>query len=323
MKTSLLVTFLGITAITLYMFATVPSSAVQRDFELFLQHNAVSYNSMSEYDFRLQTFNENVKTIEELKKANPHATFAINKFADRTPEEMKKRMGYTAGMNAKACEQIKIDADVSKAKNFQMYMGQVKDQGQCGSCWAFSAIGAAEGRYNYHLSRPRVEVSFSESQLVDCDTTSAGCNGGLMETAFEFFEDHDMCSASDYPYDPHDRTCHEEDCKQKGIRVSSCSTFRKKNDEIVTALENGPVAVAVDASSWSFYSGGVLTSCGKSLNHGVTLVAYKEADSENDIASVVIRNSWGPNWGEEGHIRLGYEDGVCGWDTDASIPNFE
>lgn len=158
---------------------------------------------------------------------------------------------------------------------------------------------------------------FAEQQLVDCDPNSAGCDGGWMDYAFEYLKTHGFCTESQYPYTALDGTCKDSKCsdgpKDKGHRDIPARNERA----LLMELVNGPVSVAVDASDWSFYSEGIITSCETSLNHGVTLVA------SNFIGKwVKIRNSWGPNWGEQGYIRLAINQDTCGYADAASIPIF-
>lgn len=193
----------------------------------------------------------------------------------------------------------------------------IKDQGQCGSCWAFSATAAFEARSE--LANKHVDTLYAEQELVDCDTQSEGCNGGFMDYAFEYLQSHGFCTESKYPYTARDGTC--------GFAKNGCSAGPEDKsivdipagdeEALLAELMNGPVAVAVDANTWSFYSGGVLSSCGKDLDHGVTLVA-----SNFEEGWVKIRNSWGNSWGESGYIRLKINEDMCGYADVASVPSF-
>ena len=177
----------------------------------------------------------------------------------------------------------------------------VKDQGQCGSCWAFSTTGSLEG-----LSKTEWDnlQSFSESQLVDCSSSygNQGCNGGLMTNSFKFIKDHGIVLESAYPY-----KAVQGACKMAGgdFKISGYVEITNCNDQ-ANALMKGVISVAVDATNWSRYASGVFNSCGTRLNHGVTLVGMSDQFWR-------IKNSWGTTWGEKGFIRLarGNTCGVC------------
>lgn len=155
----------------------------------------------------------------------------------------------------------------------------------------------------------------SEQQLVDCDSKSSGCDGGLMEFAFEYLKSNSFCTESQYPYTGKDGSCQDPKCKGGPSNKDYTSIRSGDENGLLQALASGPVSVAVDATDWPSYKGGVISSCAQALNHGVTLVGY-------DGSGVVsIRNSWGPGWGEGGHIRL-KTGNTCGYAIDASFPNF-
>jgi len=200
----------------------------------------------------------------------------------------------------------------------------VKNQGSCGSCWAFSATGAMEGAY---FMKNTKLPSLSEQQLVDCATKEGnqGCNGGLMDYAFDYAKANKMDTESDYPYKGRDATC-----AAKGTidMVASYEDVTPEDPEaLATALENGPVSVAVDGASlaFQFYFGGIVKHfCGTSLDHGVLLVG---SGKEGDQDYWIIKNSWGASWGEKGYIRVAADmtkksKGVCGEQSQPSQPAF-
>lgn len=176
----------------------------------------------------------------------------------------------------------------------------VKNQGQCGSCWAFSATGVAQSAAKIKGQ----SVSLSEQQLVDCSGSygNHGCNGGWPSSALSYVKDHGLSSESEYPYKGVTGTCHKQGGTFKISSVASASGCTG----LQNAIQGRPVSVTVDASNWSKYSGGVMTSCGTSINHAVLLVGIVSGDWK-------IKNSWGTGWGEHGFIRLGPGStcGVC------------
>jgi C1A family cysteine protease len=185
----------------------------------------------------------------------------------------------------------------------------VKDQQQCGSCWAFSTVGAIEGAYfiNYiYLTQ------FSEQNLVSCDNaahggTDNGCNGGLMDNAFTWIEKNGLCTEEDYPYTSGGGK--SGTCKKTCKPVVTVTGFTDVAGEsgMIPALNKGPVSIGIEAdkSAFQLYKGGVLdnAACGKQLDHGVLAVGYGTDDgSAKDYYKV--KNSWGGSWGEEGYIRM-------------------
>ena len=137
----------------------------------------------------------------------------------------------------------------------------VKNQGQCGSCWAFSATAAFEARYALNNGDKKVSTLFAEQEIVDCDTKSNVCNGGWMDYAFEYLESQGFCTEDQYPYTARDGTCQASKCSSGPTDKAYTDIPAKNEDALLTQLEDGPVSVAVDASTWSFYSGGVMSSC--------------------------------------------------------------
>jgi len=210
----------------------------------------------------------------------------------------------------------------------------VKDQGQCGSCWSFSTTGALEGAY---FLKYGTLASFSEQQLVDCDTLTNGgrdhgCNGGLMDNAFTWIKKNGgLCYEQDYPYlsgtTKTSGTC-KTTCKvNSNSKVQSFVDVKSNSDDaMMTALAQQPVSVAIEADQPAFqlYKSGVFTgTCGTTLDHGVLVVGYGTDDS---LDYYTVKNSWGTTWGLNGYIKLGkgasYNNGAgqCGVLMEASYP---
>jgi len=156
----------------------------------------------------------------------------------------------------------------------------VKDQGNCGSCWSFSATGALEGAYKIKYGSL---VSFSEQNLVSCDTIDSACNGGLMDNAFSWTKTNGgLCTESGYPYTSgttgQKGTCTTTCTKNTGVTPKSFTDVAKNSDSaLMTALAQQPVSIAIQANQPAFqsYKSGVLTgTCGTNLDHGVLAVGY-------------------------------------------------
>ena len=211
----------------------------------------------------------------------------------------------------------------------------VKNQGQCGSCWSFSATGALEGAVHKATG---LLTSFSEQQLVDCSKTVAygnmGCNGGLMDNAFYYVMDSGLCSESDYSYTAKEGTCVASSCKSAVPSFSSLKCFdvpANNQAALKEAVSISPVSIAIEADKSVFqsYSSGVITGtrCGTSLDHGVLIVGYgEETVSGKSVKYWLVKNSWDSTWGDGGYVKIERSDstndeGTCGIAMSASFPS--
>ena len=178
----------------------------------------------------------------------------------------------------------------------------VKNQGQCGSCWAFSATGTLESWALFNGQ----STSVSEQQLVDCSRPQGnqGCNGGWPSSALNYVKANGITTASAYPYAAKDQAC-----KTQGgaFKINGYSSYSGCNG-LTSGINSHPISVTVDATNWSPYRTGVFNNCGASINHAVLLVGVVGG-------SWKIKNSWGTGWGEAGYIRLagGNTCGVCAY----------
>lgn len=285
-------------------------------------------------DLRKATYLENVKKIQQHNSANKTWDMAVNQFADLTGEEWRKLQGldHMRERMARFSKQLQktqkgwiptaanpLNA-ASKDWRAEGAVTDVKNQAQCGSCWAFSTTGALEGAWYIKGNRCDGKIcSLSEQQLVDCDTNDGGCQGGSMDMGFEFVNSHGITSEENYKYVGRKETCDhdkEADMVIPRLDVSHVDVQRMSMNGLVNGLNLGPVSVAVEAdqNAWQFYHSGVMSdsSCGTQLDHGVLAVGYG-TDGGQDY--YIVKNSWGNSWGEQGFIRLwrnGDGAGICG-----------
>ncbi|KAL5847347.1 hypothetical protein ACOSQ3_010871 [Xanthoceras sorbifolium] len=304
-------------------------------YEAWLVKHGKVYNALGEKEKRFEIFKDNLRFIDEHNSDNRTYKVGLNQFADLKNEEYRSMY-----LGAKKS----VKKNTLKAKNSDRYLprvgealpdfvdwrkegavADVKDQGSCGSCWAFSTIAAVEG-INKIVTGDL--ISLSEQELVDCDTSyNEGCNGGLMDYAFEFIINNGgIDSDEDYPYTAMDGRC---DTYRKNAKVVSIDDYEDVpvNDEkaLQKAVANQPVSVAIEGGgrAFQFYESGVFTgTCGTALDHGVAAVGY---GTENGVDYWLVRNSWGNSWGESGYIKMernlvGTGTGKCGIAMEASYP---
>jgi len=292
------------------------------EFFKFVSEYSKSYGTQEEFQYRASVFAENLQKIRAIKEET--STHGINKFTDRTPAEMKKLLGYRAHerpayRNVTVFPEAKVDTVNWFTKGA---ITPVKDQGACGSCWSFSTTGAMEG--NHWIATGEL-VSLSEQQLMDCSWKfgNLSCGGGLMDNAFKYAQTTPLTTEANYPYTAMFHTT----CSYAGNGVVSVLSYADVavNDSaaLKNAIATGPVSVAIEADTTVFqsYTGGIITSaaCGTTLDHGVLAVGF---GVENGVEYIIVKNSWGASWGENGFVRLGVADGagICGINQSASIP---
>merc|ERR1712160_94769 len=279
------------------------------------QTNGRAYGADSEEKYRMQVFYENFQFVQNFK--DDMMTAALNGFADLTNAEFKKQFaGYKGQQSAQKNVQTLSTADLPESVDWRSKnaVSDVKNQGQCGSCWAFSTTGGMEGAWQIASGRL---TSMSEQQLVDCSTQNAGCNGGSMELAFNYAGTTNVATESSYPYKGRDGSCKSSYTTAiPSGGVTGYKSVGQSSNSLKSALATGPVSVAIEADQTAFqmYSGGVLSSgCGTNLDHGVLAVGY-------DSTSFKVKNSWGSSWGANGYLQISQSGNTCGIHSDASYP---
>ncbi len=301
-------------------------------------HNK-EYTSIEETKERFEIFKQNYKRIEltkkllSLKQEKPLFETGITKFFDMTPLEFQKTY---LNLDISHLQRLKVQyakngviATYENGVAPEAYdwresgvVSPVKNQGECGSCWAFSAVGNIEAQYRMKTNKT---VLFSEQQLVDCDKDrDQGCNGGIMGNAFTYLEKTGIMSGKDYPYKGRDDFCaydaNKIAAKVTGFKFATGNGAEtvNENDLKQYLFENGPFAIAINASPLQFYLWGIFNPwfefiCNpKELNHGVLLIGYGVS---GNTPYWIIKNSWGSGWGEKGYFRIIGGKGACGFNT--------
>jgi len=276
--------------------------------------------SAAEENVRFANFVENLRTAERLNAKNPLARFGVNKFADLSAAEFKTRhnaQAFYANRSVVNVPNMYTPEQVAAASTpidwrAKGAVTHVKDQGQCGSCWAFSTTGNIEGQ---HFLANKKLVSLSEQELVSCDTIDSGCQGGLMDQAFQWLVQSrkgQIVTEASYPYASGDGDAPA--CKLvnrvEGAIITGYTDLPHDEAQMLTHLQTGgPIAIAVDATSWQTYQGGILTDCeSDQIDHGVLLVGYGLSGSTKYW---IVKNSWASTWGENGYIRVQYGTNQC------------
>jgi C1A family cysteine protease len=297
-------------------------------FSHFKRRYAVEYTSGAEEARRFDVFAANMRRAAEHQRKNPKATFGVNEFADRTPEEFKTRHNADRVLaetiaevrSGKRDNQYRVLPRPSAAQLQSLpthidwrtkgAVNPIKNQGNCGSCWAFGAIANIESMW--FLAGNNLTV-LAEQELVSCDKFFAyGCNGSASVLADFWLVNNRagvVSTQASYPYvSGLDGTVPACNATRGtfGAKIAGAEVllpFDAAGMELFLATR-GPLSVAVAAESWNSYTGGILTSCEswQLPDHQVAIVGY--GSDSTGTPYWIIRNSWGVNWGEDGYMRI-------------------
>nr|AHA62774.1 papain-like cysteine protease [Solanum demissum] len=311
-----------------------PKLSVSERHEQWMSRHGRVYKDEVEKGERFMIFKENMKFIESINKAgNLSYKLGINEFADITSEEFLAKF---TGLNVPSylspspmsSTEFKIndlsDDDIPSNLDWRESgaVTQVKNQGRCGCCWAFSAVGSLEGAYKIATGNL---VRFSEQELLDCTTNNYGCNGGFMTNAFDFIiENGGISIESDYEYQGQQYTCRSQE-KTAAVQISSYQVVPEDETSLLQAVTKQPVSIGIAASQeLQFYAGGTYHgSCADHINHAVTAIGY--GTDEQGQKYWLLKNSWGTTWGENGFMKIirdsGIPGGLCDIAKMSSYPN--
>jgi len=290
-----------------YPFLRSQENKAMIEFLKFIKDNDKSYSTVDEFEKRFDIFCINLKHLD---KEVEHYSSVM----DLNHEEFDKRLNLDTisfEKYASSLDKLEVDMTVPLPTSFDWRtkgaVTPVKDQGNCGSCWAFSAVANMEGQF---AIKNNCLANLSEQQIVDCDSVSYGCMGGWMGTAFNYAKTTGITLSYNYTYQGVQQAC-KDSTVAKRVFVSTSFMIDTNEDVIQAALyQYGPLSMAVNASLFQYYTGGIFNqACTTQLNHAVTLVGWGVL---NGVNYWIVKNSWGSNWGESGYIRMKKGTGQCG-----------
>lgn len=311
----LLATIVGLSAAS--RFFVEDEDLLRNAFEGFKRDFGRKYHP-SEEAYRFKVFVKNLQLIDERNERElafgGEAVHGITAFADLSQEEFARNflgsvMPEEAARNAQVSDIPPLPEGVKASKDWTGTLTTpVKNQGSCGSCWAFSATEQIESDTMRKFGTTYV---LSPQQITSCDNTSYGCNGGWTEHAYDYVTNAGgLAQEKDYPYSaPPTGQCKADPSKYV-VTVNGYTTIRGESNMANYVTSTGPVSICVDASSWSTYTNGIMSVCGRQVNHCVQAVGVDTSSAWK------VRNSWGVTWGESGYIRLAYGQNTCNLTSD-------
>eukprot|EP00026_Physarum_polycephalum_P012858 Phypoly_transcript_13199.p1 GENE.Phypoly_transcript_13199~~Phypoly_transcript_13199.p1 ORF type:complete len:354 (+),score=71.25 Phypoly_transcript_13199:64-1062(+) len=284
--------------------------------------------SQDETNTRYNNFKETIARVNKLNKASQNAVFGLTQFADMSVDEFRNTILMKNPIVPQDSKEVVQPAQVDAPDTYDWRdkgaVTPVKNQEQCGSCWAFSATEAVESAYIVAGKATDSSIDLAPQQIVDCDTTSDGCDGGETSSAYAYLiQAGGQESNQSYPYTGQDGTCNF----QKSEVVATISNYKAatsflSEDTLQANLVGwGPLSICVDAAAWQDYQSGVMThlECAfiNLLDHCVQLVGY---NATAPTPYWIVRNSWTTQWGIEGYIWLEMWHDTCGLAHEATWP---
>eukprot|EP01060_Flectonema_neradi_P024311 TRINITY_DN32_c1_g2_i4.p1 TRINITY_DN32_c1_g2~~TRINITY_DN32_c1_g2_i4.p1 ORF type:complete len:318 (+),score=89.09 TRINITY_DN32_c1_g2_i4:53-1006(+) len=307
------------TAAALALFASataLPMEYINDNEALLWKNYKESYNkkySGADESKRRAIFMDNMRKGSELEKANPGTEFGMNLYTDLSADEFKVYHNLNIPVEESPAR-VYTQPNTVESVDWRSKgaVTQVKNQGQCGSCWSFSTTGGIEGQWKL---AGNALTSLSEQELVSCDKTDDGCGGGWQYQAMQWLIDNHsggIVTEEEYPYTSGEgrvAECKDVKSMKVGATIKGYKKLAHSEDEMATFVgTNGPLSIALDATSFQTYRGGILSNCqGKTLDHAVLIVGYAPD-------YWIVKNSWGASWGESGYIRIARGSNQCGLD---------
>lgn len=305
--------------------AALSTTAEERNAALFASFKArynKTYPGAEAEASRYAAFVANLAVAEEHAKKNPKAKFGVNAYSDLTEEEFRRTHRNAAPMFAALLArrpavaplftQDQVAAAASsidwRAKGAVTY---VKNQLNCGGCYSFSTTGNIEGQW-FLAGNPL--TALSEQEIISCDTLDNGCHGGTMDNAMTWLVQNQggkIATEASYPFVS--GTGAVPSCalpKTTGAVITGHIDLPASEDQMATWMSTkGPISIAVDATSFQTYAGGILTNCiSKNLDHAILAVGY---DDTAETPYWIVKNSWGASWGENGYIYIAKGSNQC------------
>jgi len=297
------------------VYTPKPSLTLAQQYEEYCVFWNKTYTTFSEKVTRFHNFKLNVAKIASANALTASkgegATFGLTKFSDWSAAEFKQLLGFRSSKPLPAISSEKRSVEQAPTGAIDWVAAgkttPIKDQGQCGSCWAFSVVETVESA---NLMAGKTIQNGAPQEIVDCDSNDDGCNGGDPQEALDWvIKQGGLEAESDYPYQAEDGDCQQSSFSPV-INIKKAIPIASNENTIYNSLKQyGPLSVCADAEPWQNYNGGILTAdqCGSDVDHAIQLTGY----SPKQGGYWIVRNSWGADWGENGFIYLQYGKDTC------------